>query len=90
MIVLERQVMTMHSSLRANDCFPKAALEATPAALGTPASGLQMLSHLLNRANKPAATSLPASDFICKVTDVPTHKHAIKTAPQNIKPLYTF
>lgn len=66
------------------------ALETTPAVLSTPASGLQMLGHVLNRANKPATTSMPASDFICKVTDVPTQKHAIKAAPQNIKPLCTF
>lgn len=52
-IVLEREATTMHWSLQANDSFPKTALESPPGALSTPASGLQMLSHLLNRANNP-------------------------------------
>lgn len=46
---------------------------------------LQMLSHLLSRANNPAASSVPATDFICKVTDVPTQKHPLQAAPHNIK-----
>lgn len=45
---------------------------------------LQMLSHLLSTANNPAA-SVPASDFICKLTDVPTQKHPLQAAPHNIK-----
>lgn len=45
---------------------------------------LQMLSHLLSTANNSAASSVPASHFICKVTDVPTQKHPLQAAPHSI------